>query len=154
MIRLLNLDMLSGQNGVGNTGGEVFSMTIPMGGPILTQPAVWVNPADHSNWIFVSNAAGLSGLQLSIGPGGDPSLVTNWTVGGSTSPLVVNGMVFFARSGIVGVINATDGSLLWSDNRIGTIHWESPVVVNGVLYITDQRKTDSLFTPLMNVVPG
>jgi outer membrane protein assembly factor BamB len=138
VIRLLNLDMLSGQNGVGNTGGEVFSMTIPMGGPILTQPAVWVNPADHSNWIFVSNTAGLSGLQLSISPGGDPSLVTNWTVGGSTSPLVVNGMVFFARSGIVGALNATDGSLLWSDNRIGTIHWESPVVVNGVLYITDQ----------------
>jgi hypothetical protein len=138
VIRLLNLDQLSGQNGVGNTGGEVFSMTIPMGGPILTQPAVWVNLADNSSWIFVSNGAGLSGLQLSVSPGGDPSLVSKWTSGGSTSPLVVNGMVFFARGGLIGALNATNGSLLWSDTHIGTIHWESPVVVNGMLYITDQ----------------
>jgi len=138
ILRLVNLDQLSGQNGVGNTGGEVFSMTIPMGGPILTQPAVWVNPADHSNWIFVSNGAGLSGLQLSVSPGGDPSLISKWTIGGSTSPLVVNGVVFFTRSNLIGALNATDGSLFWSDNRIGKIHWESPIVVNGVLYITDQ----------------
>jgi len=138
VLRLINLDQLSGQNGVGNTGGEVFSMTIPMGGPILTQPAVWVNPTDNSNWIFVSNGAGLSGLQLSVSTGGDPSLISKWTSGWSTSPLVVNGVVFFARNSLIGAINATDGSLLWSDNRIGTIHWESPVVVNGVLYITDQ----------------
>jgi len=138
VLRLINLDQLSGQNGVGNTGGEVFSMTVPMGGPILTQPAIWVNPTDHSDWIFVSNGAGLSGLQLSVSPGGDPSLVTKWTVGGSTSPLVVNGVVFFTRNNLVGALNATDGSLFWSDNRIGKIHWESPIVVNGVLYITDQ----------------
>jgi len=113
-------------------------MTIPMGGPILSQPAVWVNPADHSNWIFVSNGAGLSGLQLSVSPGGDPSLISKWTIGGSTSPLVVNEVVFFTRSNLIGALNATDGSLFWSDNRIGKIHWESPIVVNGVLYITDQ----------------
>jgi hypothetical protein len=138
VLRLINLDQLSGQNGVGNPGGEVFSMTVPMGGPILTQPAVWVNPTDNSNWIYVSNGAGISGLQLSISPGGDPSLVSKWTSGWSTSPLVVNGVVFFARSSLIGALNSTDGSLLWSDNRIGKIHWESPVVVNGVLYITDQ----------------
>jgi len=47
-------------------------------------------------------------------------------------------VVFFTRSNLIGALNATDGSLFWSDNRIGKIHWESPIVVNGVLYITDQ----------------
>jgi hypothetical protein len=139
VLRLINLDQLSGQSGVGNTGGEVFSMAVPMGGAIFTQPAVWVNPADHSIWIFVSNSAGLSGLQLTVSPVGDPSLILKWTSGGGTSPLIANGVAFIAHGGLITALNATDGSLLWSDNRIGQIHWESPIVVNGVLYITDQN---------------
>jgi outer membrane protein assembly factor BamB len=138
VLRLLNLDQLSGQSGVGHTGGEVFSMTVPMGGVILTQPAVWVNPADQSTWVIVSNGNGSIGLQLTISPSGDPSLVTKWSAAGGTSPMVVNGVVFIARSGAINAYDATDGSLLWSDDRIESIHWESPVVVNGVLYITDQ----------------
>jgi hypothetical protein len=138
ILRLLNLDQLSGQSGVGNTGGEVFTMTVPMGGHILTQPAVWVNPADQSTWVFVSNGNGSTGLQLTISPSGDPSLTTKWTASGGTSPLVVNGVVFIARYGVINAYDATNGSLLWSDDRIGSIHWESPVVVNGVVYITDQ----------------
>jgi outer membrane protein assembly factor BamB len=138
ILRLINLDQLSGQVGVGHTGGEVFTMTVPMGGVILTQPAVWVNPADQSTWVFVTNGNGSLGLQLTISASGDPSLTTKWTAAGGTSPLVVNNMVFIARSGVISAFNAADGSLLWSDNHIGPIHWESPVVVNGVLYITDQ----------------
>ena len=138
ILRLINLDQLSGQSGVRHTGGEVFSMTVPMGGLIVTQPAVWANPADQSTWLFVSNGNGSLGLQLTISASGDPSLTTKWTAAGGTSPLVVNDMVFIARSGAIEAHGATDGALLWSDNRIASIHWESPVVVNGVLYITDQ----------------
>jgi hypothetical protein len=138
-LRLLNLDNLSQQAGIGHTSGEVFTMAVPMGGPILTQPAVWVNPADSSIWVFVSNGAGLAGLQLVISPAGDPSLVARWTSTGGSSPLIANGVLFIARSGLIRALNAADGSLLWSDNHIGSIHWESPVVVNGVLYISDQN---------------
>jgi hypothetical protein len=138
VLRLINLDQLSGQSGVGHTGGEVFSMPVPMGGQILTQPAIWVNPADHSTWIFVSNGAGIAAMQLSVSAVGNPSLTLKWTSGGGSSPLVVNGVVFIARSSLITALNATDGSQLWSDNRIGSIHWESPIVVNGVLYITNQ----------------
>jgi hypothetical protein len=28
---------------------------------------------------------------------------------------------------------------LWSDSTIGSIHWESPVVANGTLYISDEN---------------
>lgn len=138
LLRLINLDRLSGQAGVGHTGGEVFSMPAPMGGLILPQPAVWVNPTDHTTWVFVSDEAGSAGLQLTNSPTGDPSLVEKWTSAWGSSSLVVNGVVFIARSNLIAALNATDGSLLWSDTRIGSIHWESPMVANGKLYITDQ----------------
>ena len=139
VLRLINLDQLSGQSGIGHTGGEVFSMPVPMGGQILTQPAVWVNPTDHSTWIFVSNWSGLAGLQLTVSTVGDPSLTLKWTSSAGTSPLVANGVLYIASNGLITALNATDGSLLWSDNSIGPIHWESPIVANGMLYITDQN---------------
>jgi hypothetical protein len=138
VLRLINLDQLSGQAGVGHTGGEVFSMLVPMGGPILTQPAVWVNPLDHSTWVFVTDSAGSAALQLSISAAGDPSLVTKWTSNWGSSPLVANGVVFIARSNMITALNAINSSVLWSDSHIGSIHWESPIVANGMLYITDE----------------
>ncbi len=138
ILRLLNLDQLSGQNGAGHTAGEVFSMPVPMGGGILTQPAVWINPLDNSTWVFVTDSNGSAGLQLVVSPSGNPSLITKWTASAGSSPLVANGVVFIARTGLVSALDATTGTLLWSDNRSGTIHWESPVVVKGVLYLTNQ----------------
>jgi outer membrane protein assembly factor BamB len=138
VLRLINLDRMSGQSGAGHVGGEVFSIPLPMGGMLLTQPAVWTNPADNSTWVYISNNNGLAGLQLSISMAGDPSLVLRWTKPGGTSPLVANGIVFIASSGKISAYRASDGTLLWSDNRIGSIHWESPIVVNGVVYIADE----------------
>ena len=137
VIRLIDLDLLSGQAGTGHTGGEVFTMAVPMGGQVLTQPAVWTNPLDSSTWVFVSNGSGLAGLQLSIDTAGNPSLVSRWTKSSGTSPIVANGVLFYARGGLIQALNPTNGNLLWSDTRIGSIHWESPIVANGVVYITD-----------------
>lgn len=138
LLRLINLDQFSGQGGVGNIGGEVLSMPVPMGGQVHTQPAVWVNPTDHSTWLFVTNFTGSAALQLTISPAGDPSLSLKWSGGWGSSPLVANGVVYMARSNLISALNAVSGSQLWSDNRIGQIHWESPIVVHGVLYIPDQ----------------
>lgn len=149
ILRLLDLDQLSGQDGVGNTGGEVFSIPIPVGGKILTQPAVWVNPADHSTWVFVSDNAGLAGLQLSIDSNGDPGLIVKWTSSGGTSPLIANGVLFITQSGLIRALDPLDGSVLWSDNHIGPIHWESPVIANGKVYISDQNGNLMAF-----VLPG
>ncbi len=138
VLRLINLDQLSGQVGAGNVGGEVFSMPLPMGGLLLAQPAIWVNPADLSTWVFVTDYSGTSGLRLTVNASGDPSLVQQWSSAGGTSPLVANDVVLIAQSGMISAYKATDGTLLWSDTQVGPIHWESPVVVNGVVYITDQ----------------
>jgi outer membrane protein assembly factor BamB len=42
------------------------------------------------------------------------------------------------RSGRISALNPTSGSLLWSSNKVGGIHWQSPIVANGVLYLEDQ----------------
>ena len=140
LLRLLNLDNLSGQGGTGHTGGEIgASIPVPQGGLVLTQPAVWTNPADGATWVFVATGSGLSGLKLVVN-GGTPSLSPMWqnTLGG-TSPIVSAGVLFYARSGMIQGLNPLTGAVLWSDTQIGGIHWESPIVDNSVLYITDEN---------------
>jgi hypothetical protein len=138
ILRLLNLDNLSGQGQPGKTGGEVFSMSLPVGGQILTQPAVWTNPQDGKVWVFVSTGSGLAALQLVLDGSGNPSLQSQWTAGWGTSPILANGVLYYARSGLISALDPTTGSVLWSSNQVGSIHWQSPVVVNGVLYLEDQ----------------
>jgi PQQ-like domain len=138
ILRLLNLDNLSGQGAVGFTGGQVSALYFPPGGQILTQPAVWTNPADRSIWIYVANGNGLSGFRLSIDGSGNPSLQWQWTQGSGTSPIIANGVLYIARPHVISARNPLDGSLLWSDNNIGGIHWASPIVANGVVYISDK----------------
>jgi len=138
VLRLINLDNLSGRGATGFTGGEVFSMTLSFGGEILTQPTVWTNPSDNSTWVFVADGSGIDGLQLSIDGSGNPSLVSRWTNSNGTSPIIANGVLYYAHGGLIMARNPTTGTLLWSSNLIGSIHWESPIVANGILYITDE----------------
>ncbi|HEY0781889.1 MAG TPA: PQQ-binding-like beta-propeller repeat protein, partial [Thermoanaerobaculia bacterium] len=149
MLRLINLDDLSGMGGPGHLGGELQKISVPQGGGVLTQPAVWVNPLDNQTWVFVANGSGISGLRLSIDGGGVPSLASQWMSGtGGTSPIVVNGMVFYATiGGSLRALEPTTGVQLWTDPSIAGIHWESPIVVNGVLYVTDESSMLWAFVP-------
>jgi outer membrane protein assembly factor BamB len=150
ILRLLNLDNLSGQRGLGHTGGEVGPViNVPQGGPIFTAPAVLVNPADGATWVFVANARGLSGLRLMVEANGMPSLQLIWeTAQGGTSPIVANGVLYYAGSNDLCALDPITGNLLWHDAQIGGIHWESPIVANGVLYITDESSHLTAFVPL------
>jgi len=140
LLRLINLDNLSGQGGPGHTGGEVGNViSVPQGGVVLTAPAVWVNPSDGTTWVFVANSNGISGLKLNVSASGIPELQQAWTdSAGGTSPIVVNGVLFYATPGEIRALAPLSGAQVWSDNQIGGIHWESPIVVNGMLYITDE----------------
>ena len=40
--------------------------------------------------------------------------------------------------GVAAARNPVSGALLWSSSQIGGIHWASPIVANGMLYIADQ----------------
>jgi hypothetical protein len=141
ILRLVNRDNPSGHGASGFTGGEVFSMAVAMGGEILTQPAVWVNPQDKSTWVFVANRSGITGLQLVIDGSGNPGLVTRWKRTGTgdagTSPVLANGILFSATNNKITARAPTTGDPLWSNNQISSIHWASPIVFNGSVYITD-----------------
>jgi len=138
-LRLLNLANLSGHGGPGNLGGEVGAIiSVPQGGAVRTQPAVWVNPADNSTWVFVVNSSGASGLQLVVDGSGNPSLTTKWNIHtAGASPLVAGNVLFFAGSNNLVALNPTTGAQLWNSTTIGSIHWQSPVVACSSLYVVD-----------------
>jgi PQQ-like domain len=146
-LRLIDLANLSGQGGPGHTGGEVQILAVPQGGQVLTAPAVWINPADGSTWVFVTNASGSSGLKLTV-TGGVPSLAMQWRNSLSGfSPLVANNVLYFAGSNVIRAVNPLTGSVLWSDTtHVGGNHWESPIVVNATLYITDEAAHLTAYT--------
>ena len=148
---LLNLDNLSSQSGgptPGHLDGYVGSpINVPQGGQVLTTPATWTNPADNSTWAFVANGSGISGIKLIFDAHGNPSLSPVWTDHtGGTSPLVANGVLYYAASGTIYALDPLTGNILWSDSSIGGIHWQSPVVANGVLYIEDGSSNLTAYT--------
>jgi hypothetical protein len=140
-LRLIDLDKMSGPGGPGLTGGEVFSMNVPQGGEVLTAIAVWVDPVDKSTWAFVANGNGIAGLQVTYAGGNVPQLTARWhKSNGGTSPVVVNSVLFYAGSNNIRALDPRSGNRLWHDTTyLGGIHWESPIVVNGVVYITDEN---------------
>jgi len=138
-LRLLDLDDLSGAGGPGHVGGELQKIGVPQGGGVLTAPAVWSNPVDGSVWVVVANGNGISGLQATVDGLGNPSLASRWTdPTGGTSPIVANGILYYASFSGLRALGPATGNLLWSDASIGGIHWESPIVVDGRLYVTDE----------------
>ena len=139
-LRLVNLANLSGRGGPGHTGGEIGRLIdVPQGGMVFTQPAVWVDPKDNSTWVFVETYSGLSGLKLRVDKHGMPSLGPAWQNDDEgSSPIIANNVLYCAGSHDIRAFNPTTGKLLWHDTGIGKIHWESPIVVNGVLFITDE----------------
>ena len=141
LVNLANLANLAGSPAPGHLGGEVGSIiNIPQGGGLFSQPAVWRNPADDSVWVFVANGSGLSGLRMQVGPAGNPSLNVEWSIPqGGTSPLVAGNVLYYAASGVLRAVSPTSGTILWSSpaQDVGAVHWQSPLVLNGVVYFTD-----------------
>ena len=143
-IYLLNLDNLSNSNPAGprHLGGEITWSTgatysfVAQGNQVLSAPAVWVN--GNTTWAFIANDSGISAYQLAIDGNGKPSLVNKWSKNSAgASPVVVNGVLYYAGSNQIRALDPTTGNLLWSNNSIGSIHWSSPIVANGTLYIGD-----------------
>lgn len=142
-IRVIDLDNMSGANVVGAVGGELQLLNIPQGGGgTKEQPAVWVDPGGKT-WLLIANNAGVSGLDLTFGTQGSPVLTSRWNHGGtSKSAVVANGILYYAASCSGGYcINAADpttGDVLWtSSEHVGSLHWQSPIVVDGAIYIAD-----------------
>ena len=154
VLRLLNLDNLSNQGSgpsPGRTAGELATVQLSAG--VFAAPAAWVNPADGSTWVFVTTSGSISGYQLTAS-GSNVALTAKWTLAqGGTSPLVANNVLYVARANTIQALASVSGTPLWQAS-IGGIHWESPVVANGVLYIMDESAHLTAFTVPVAAVPA
>jgi hypothetical protein len=125
-----------------------------------TQPAIWVDTGgDGATWVFMANGNGLSGLKLIYSSIHEPSLLSTWTqASDATSAIVANGILYHAGSCSGGTCmiarNPRTGSVLWTSPTIGNLHWQSPILVNGALYIAAGTKLSrfDLGNPVTHIV--
>src|SRR5260370_1241487 len=137
-MRFINAENLNGHNGPGFTGGHLSDYPLPQGGEAFSQIALYTAP-DGTHWVIAPSTHGIAGVVYTLNAANQPTLIPKWhlTNGWVTSPVVANGVVFGANeAGQVFALNLTTGAQLWSATTNGR-HWSSPVVVNGMLYITD-----------------
>jgi outer membrane protein assembly factor BamB len=136
VLKLLNRQHLGG------VGGELQDVNVAEG--TFTAPAVWTDKSG-ATWIFVGTSSFVTALRLDTA-GGTSMLKTMWSAPvGGTSPIAANGIVYAATSGALNAFNALTGKMVWSSTQqsaggtIGGVHWESPIVEKGWLYISDEN---------------
>ncbi len=140
MLRLLNRAALPG------VGNELQLVDLP--DLLYSTPAVWTN-SNHT-WLFMGFPDVVQAYLLVTDKGGASRLVEIWqsraghTNGEGTTPVVANGIVFVAFDGAIVALEALNGHILWSSathagKTIGPVHWQSPIVVNGSVYCSDQN---------------
>lgn len=136
ILRLLNRQKLGG------VGGELQDLQLP--DEIISAPATWIDPSGAS-WVFVGTLHWVTALRVETNSGtSELNFVWHARIQG-TSPIVANGIVYAARNNVIDARNALDGHLVWSSawesagGTIGDVHWESPIVANGWLYISDEN---------------
>jgi outer membrane protein assembly factor BamB len=142
ILKLLNRAALPG------VGGELQLVDLP--GGLFSAPAVWTDASNYA-WIFLGFSNEVTAYRLRTNKAGVSELAGIWqaspgnSYGEGSSPVVADGIVFVAFNGAIVALNALNGSQLWSSaNRsaggtIGRIHWQSPIVVNGSVYCSDEN---------------
>lgn len=161
-LRLIDLDDMSGTGAPGGVGGEIQLINVPLSEFWMkTQPAVWVDRnGDGATWVFMANGAGLSGLKLVLDAANKPFLQSTWTQDAdATSAIVANDVVYHAGSCSGGnclfARDPHDGTVLWTSPTIGSLKWQSPILVNGALYVaagTKLNRFDLGADPVTHVV--
>jgi outer membrane protein assembly factor BamB len=135
-VRFLDLRNLSGAGAPRHVGGELGIIDVPQGGPIFTRPASWIDAAGRT-WVFLANGTGISGSLLVVDEEG-PRLDMRWiSPGFAETPVLVNGVLYFAGDHRIVALDPETGVTLWEDRSIGSIHWQSPIIANERLFITD-----------------
>jgi hypothetical protein len=147
MLRIVNLDNMSGLGGPGNVGGELQLINAPEGQDgMREQPAAWVDSnGDGASWIFVSSGSGLAGVKLGL-DGTIPSMNPMWQVdGAATSQILANGILYgfsHCPSGTCVVArDPTTGDALWNSESVAGPHWQSPILADGTIYAIDGNGT-------------
>lgn len=147
-VRLINLDDMSGMGGPGNAGGELNAATScstdKLGSSVVfPQPAVWVNPADNTTWVYVVNHSDkIQAYQLNVS--GTPSLVKKWSGAAGRSPVIAGQTLYYVSGNAIVALDTVSGRQIWSGS-IGATHWQSPIVVDQHVYVNDNTGTLTAF---------
>jgi outer membrane protein assembly factor BamB len=141
ILRLLNRAALPG------LGGELQEVDLP--GGLFSAPAIWTNGSNNT-FIFLGFSNEVVSYQVQTNSSGVSQLASVWQAspgsssGEGSSPVVANGIVFVAFDEALVALDAVTGKELWSSalssahGNIGSIHWQSPIVVNGSVYCSDE----------------
>lgn len=140
-LHLIDLDRMGGTGSAGAVGGAIEVIDVPISQFWMkTQTASWIAP-DGANWVFIANGSGLSGLKVTLNSTTNkPYLQPTWQNStNATSTIIVNDVLYHVGSCSGGnclyARDPLDGSVLWTSPTIGTIKWQSPILVNGALYV-------------------
>jgi chitodextrinase len=154
ILRILDGMNMSGQGGPGHTGGGAFTVQINNAGEVFSSSAVYTDPATGTVWLLIPGTKGFTGFIYSLDANHNPIATQKWqlTGGWTSSVAVANGIAFWANGGglsptATSTLFATDvttGKQLWSAPH-GSHHWSSPIVVNGMVYMSDAQKPSTIY---------
>ena len=110
---------------------------LPQRGFVFAAPAVRIDERNRA-WVYFANTRGITAYELT-GDASSPRLVERWrsSEASNSSPVIANNVVFTVRNHRITAFDAETGAELWYDTQIGDLHWQSPIVVNGAVYISD-----------------
>ena len=104
-------------------------------------------------WVFVANFNGFSAFNVVTDGAGHTTLRLAYRNGNSgSSPFMANGVLYIQGNGVLRATNPTTGDTLWSSTQasaggsIGGLHWQSPIVVNGHVYVPDNSGNLTAYT--------
>jgi outer membrane protein assembly factor BamB len=163
-LRLLNRQKLSGQNGPNHVGGELQVVT-GIGCDIDSHPAVWTDGSGQT-WVFVTDICNSLYAYKLVNNGVTSTLQLAYqNSNGGSSPFLADSVLFVQGNSVVYAMNPTNGQVLWNSTQasgggtVGPLHWESPLVANGMLYAVDENGQISayglvpLFLPFKTYLP-
>jgi outer membrane protein assembly factor BamB len=156
ILRILDASNMSGQGGPGNVGGGAFTVPITGIGEIFSSCAVWTDPSDGSVYIIVPGTTGYAGFTYTLGTNGIPMATEVWSHATNfvSSAVVANGVAYLATGGglspsstnnFLMAVDIKTGATLWSGPAgSGSLHWSSPIVANGMVYMSNAASPSTI----------
>lgn len=140
-LRLLNRRDMSGQNKIGAVAGELQIFRLNQGGNVYSHPLAWVDPATNLTWIFFATDYGLSAYNLNTDANGISTISEVYVLRNlpGSSPFMANNVLYLQGPNVISALVPQTGAILWQGTG-GSLHWQSPIVVNGMIFFTDNSR--------------
>ncbi len=138
-LRLLRLSRLAGVNG--KLGGELQTVSVPGPTDLLSQPATW-----QGKWVFLATPEGTAAWRLAGG-----RLHQAWSNDTSgTSPVLAGNLLYVQWNGEIVVYRPATGKVV-GRLPIGETHWQSPIVVDGIVASCEGNANEHLTSGILDV---